>query len=597
VTKASASFEEVNGNSTSWNASFADGSVASGFVARETVMLGGATVQGHVFGRFGYAVGWILLKGSGMINATSLTLSDQKISGILGLGFPRLSVLAHTLLVDSDSTTSSSSAIAASTSVSATPAAASTSATASSAYLPPLLESLFGSSQTSYPLIGIVLVPPPTNVSASPTTSTPSSPSSTPRYSSTIGSLTLGGISSLYVSTNSSSGRTVSDIEWWDVIPFGRPVFGQGPANNSGPTGSPPSGAQSNVSGTASVFSTDATAGTRPQESANVSSSDLPSTSEDLSGEEYLYWALDLKNVSMNGTDIGLTSTYASLGIGSIALLDAGSNGIYGPQQDVEKLFSLIPDARQVTTGQWAVPCSRSMTIGFSFGGRYVQLQPSDWMYASVASTSFCLAWPAVAASTGDGIDWQLGTPFLKKVYSIFSYGINGIQAPLVGFLPIHDDTTTSALPTSMADAANATATTTNMTITSQSAYGPTPTQIESLSLTSTAEVDLPNAVLANPTFATPPYAYEISSTLTPGVLQYKGLANASVYTVSQVAIVTAASSSSASTASNSVTSGKASAGSVASNQPSSSGASLGFSLDLTALVVPFGLLGLLLVV
>jgi len=148
-----------------------------------------------------------------------------------------------------------------------------------------------------------------------------------------------------------------------------------------------------------------------------------------------------------------------------------------------------------------------------------------------------------------------------------------------------------------MADATNATATTTNMTITSQSAYGPTPTQIESLSLTSTAEVDLPNAVLANPTFATPPYAYEISSTLTPGVLQYKGLANASVYTVSQVAIVTAASSSSASTASNSVTSGKASAGSVASNQPSSSGASLGFSLDLTALVVPFGLLGLLLVV
>jgi hypothetical protein len=26
--------------------------------------------------------------------------------------------------------------------------------------------------------------------------------------------------------------------------------------------------------------------------------------------------------------------------------------------------------------------------------GRYVQLQPSDWMYAQVAGSSFCLAWP-----------------------------------------------------------------------------------------------------------------------------------------------------------------------------------------------------------
>jgi hypothetical protein len=31
-----------------------------------------------------------------------------------------------------------------------------------------------------------------------------------------------------------------------------------------------------------------------------------------------------------------------------------------------------------------------------------------------------CVADIGVQPATGDGIDWQLGTPFLKKVYSVF---------------------------------------------------------------------------------------------------------------------------------------------------------------------------------
>jgi hypothetical protein len=60
------------------------------------------------------------------------------------------------------------------------------------------------------------------------------------------------------------------------------------------------------------------------------------------------------------------------------------------------------------------VPCDTKMTLGFSFGwasvclwrirahasGRYVQLQPSEWMYASIASSSFCLAWPVGTVSS-----------------------------------------------------------------------------------------------------------------------------------------------------------------------------------------------------
>jgi hypothetical protein len=143
-----------------------------------------------------------------------------------------------------------------------------------------------------------------------------------------------------------------------------------------------------------------------------------------------------MTHVAVNSTAMLVNSTYRDLGIPSIAAIDAGSNGLYGPEQDVAQIFRGIKDARQVATGQWAVPCNTQATLGFSFGGRYVNLQPSDWMYAAVAGSSFCLAWPVAVPQTGDGVDWTLGAPFLRSTYTVFNYGINGGQAPQIGFLP-----------------------------------------------------------------------------------------------------------------------------------------------------------------
>lgn len=50
VMEASSGFIEVNGNETSWNASFADRAQASGFIARELVSLGGVVIEGQVLG-------------------------------------------------------------------------------------------------------------------------------------------------------------------------------------------------------------------------------------------------------------------------------------------------------------------------------------------------------------------------------------------------------------------------------------------------------------------------------------------------------------------------------------------------------------------
>ncbi|WWC72185.1 uncharacterized protein I206_106145 [Kwoniella pini CBS 10737] len=526
VSKGSSGFEVVNGNKTYWNSSYADGTTASGIVVREVLTMGEVVLDGQVMG---------------LMNATNLTLSQQKISGIIGLGFPRLSALSHILLepttADDTSSSSSSASISASSAANSasssisTSSASSVSTTSSSkatpTYYPPVLENLVSQPHVPYPVFALALAPPPSNTTSTSTaTSSSATSSSTSRYQSQIGSLTLGGVSNHYISNDTDSGRTVDDIEWHQVIPFGK---AKSSTNDSAQalsrTNTISSTAISTSASTTPTSSSSANGdSSRKKRSSSSELNTFPSNLDELGDEEYLFWTLELHNLSLNGTDITLNSSYADLGLGSLALLDVGFNGISGPQQDVVKIFEKISDARQVDEGQWVVPCNTKMTLGFSFGGRYIQLQPSDWISTQIDSSSLCLAWPIVAPSTGDGMDWQLGTPFLKKVYSIFSYGINGIQAPLVGFLPLENNPTST-------NSGNGTNTTT------YNPDSPTPTTIEELHLTTTIQTILPNQILPDPTYTTPSYVY--STILQTGINQYIGLANNSIYSeIEEVPVV-----------------------------------------------------------
>ena len=134
------------------------------------------------------------------------------------------------------------------------------------------------------------------------------------------------------------------------------------------------------------------------------------------------------------------------------------------------------------------------------------------------------------------------GTTF-NKILGIdvsSSYGINGEQAPLVGFLPLADDAVStvsssasisSAVPTSSLD-------TSEYSSASISPYGAVPTTIEPFKATATIDTKLPNAVLPIPTFSLPPYVYVNDPAVTPGILQNQGLANASAYDVGDVPVV-----------------------------------------------------------
>ena len=247
----------------------------------------------------------------------------------------------------------------------------------SSPYLPPLLESLVTTPHIPYPVFGLALSPPPANVS-SPSTSS-AKPTSTPRFSSSYGSLTLGGVSSLYILDRPGSDRTLEDIEWHQVIPFGRATNGDGTNETDGSTASNANVSTLSTSGspTSSGAYISATeigpqSSTAPQKRQTVpnalDSRGTPASLAELADEAYLYWAIRLNNITVNGTDIDLESNYAALGIPPVAMLDVGFNGISGPMDQVAKLFGRIPSAREVSTGQWAAPCDTKMTIAFSFG-------------------------------------------------------------------------------------------------------------------------------------------------------------------------------------------------------------------------------------
>jgi len=161
-----------------------------------------------------------------------------------------------------------------------------------------------------------------------------------------------------------------------------------------------------------------------------------------------------------------------------------------------------------VSDGVWIVPCKTRATMSFSFGGRDYVLQPSEWLVGRVSTnTQECLAWPVALPPSGDGIGWQLGTPFLRSVYSVFqcvrvarldltllltspcpssnSMGIDTVQEPLIGFLPLGDATSLVETPANVSSLLDA---------------APFFTTV------------LPNVLLPTPTFATPAYLFNTSA-------------------------------------------------------------------------------------
>jgi len=214
----------------------------------------------------------------------------------------------------------------------------------------------------------------------------------------------------------------------------------------------------------------------------------------------YFQWAIPMRGFSVNGTDISPMPTYPQPSRNySLALFDIGAPGIYGPFADVSRLFSLIDGARLVDqAGQWAAPCDTAVTMSFTFGRRNYTLQPSDYIIGPASGNpNLCLVWPRANPPTGDGIDWQIGAAFLRTVYSIYSYGINSKEPPMIGLYPLRNVTSAPETPDSVA----------------------------SLLSSATIATTLPNFLLPTPTYTTPPYVFNTSVSAPVGGIVSTGLA------------------------------------------------------------------------
>jgi len=201
----------------------------------------------------------------------------------------------------------------------------------------------------------------------------------------------------------------------------------------------------------------------------------------------YLYWATPLSAFAVNGTRLSPLPTYPNVTANSsLALFDIGASGIYGPYQDVERLFEQIDGSRLVDeTGQWAIPCDTVVPLAFTFGQQTYTLEPTDYLIGPASGNpEVCLSWPRALSPSADGIDWQFGGPFLQTVYSVFSYGINSKEAPRIGFYPLKNASET----------VEATAVAAFLS-----------------SVSATIATILPNSLLSTPTFTTPSYGFNSS--------------------------------------------------------------------------------------
>lgn len=362
----SPTFVSVNNNASVFNISYADTTAASGFIAREAIQISNVTAPNQAIG---------------LVTNSNVTLVND-ISGILGLGFPRLSEIY-----------------------------------ASVANATPFFATLASQGILDYPIFGLSLT------------------------RNTTGTLAIGAIDVSVV-------QNASNIVWNEVVPFS------------------PIGTQFNMSG-------------------------------------YFYWAIHMTGFSVNGTNLTPMPTYPTLtDNSSIALLDVGTTGIYGPYQDVTRLYSLISGSRLVDeSGQWVVPCTSSATISFTFGDNNTfVLQPTDYIIGPAASNpGLCLSWPRALPPSSDGVDWQLGTPFLRTVYSVWSYGIDDEEPPMIGLYAKSNASATIESPTVVSAFLS--------------------------SVSATVATTLPNYVLATPSYTTPPYTFNTSVPATFGEIVASELA------------------------------------------------------------------------
>jgi len=179
------------------------------------------------------------------------------------------------------------------------------------------------------------------------------------------------------------------------------------------------------------------------------------------------YWLLALTAMTVQGNSITVPS-----GTSSYAAIDTGTTLIGGPSTEIAAIFAQIPGSAAGTgnyDGYYTYPCSTSVNVTMTFGGRSWPISAADFQLAQISSSQ-CLGAFFELETDSSAPSWIVGDTFLKNVLSVFRF-----NPPSVGFAELSSAASsasevTGSVPTATIGSVAAAVSATGKTMASSSA-------------------------------------------------------------------------------------------------------------------------------
>ncbi|KAK7063496.1 aspartic peptidase domain-containing protein [Favolaschia claudopus] len=144
-------------------------------------------------------------------------------------------------------------------------------------------------------------------------------------------------------------------------------------------------------------------------------------------------WALNITTLTIEGHE--LTFTQSS----DANVIFENTDWIYGPTSIVATIWAQVPGASLVDSGIYQYPCSTTLNVSLSFGGRSWTLDPAELNGGTVelnggaiTDDTHCLG--AIRGSD-DQRGWIVGETFLRGVYTVLRQG----NPPAIGFADLSE--------------------------------------------------------------------------------------------------------------------------------------------------------------
>ncbi|KAI0113768.1 aspartic peptidase domain-containing protein [Nemania sp. FL0031] len=120
-------------------------------------------------------------------------------------------------------------------------------------------------------------------------------------------------------------------------------------------------------------------------------------------------WTIPMDDITISGEPAGLT--------GRSAYIDTGTSFVFGPPDDVEAMYKLIPGSSTTDGTTYTIPCDTDSQVAFTFSGQSWNVSSKDFVGAPDSDGNCAGNIYGVEYVPGG---WLLGDVFLKNVYSVF---------------------------------------------------------------------------------------------------------------------------------------------------------------------------------